>query len=117
MDVTDAALILASKRNYVKLKSLVKREANMLEIINAWLEHWYPLCWSIVFTIEMSVGIAILSMAIKEYRYDESKDLEKKQRKTRTTKKVTEQKDGAKVTEETTETSEPVKEENNGHNN
>lgn len=75
----------------------------MLETINAWLEHWYPLCWTIVFIIEMNVGIAVLTMAIKEYRYDEQKDLRKK---TRTTKKVTESKDGAKVTEETTEVSE-----------
>lgn len=79
--------------------------------LNAWLEHWYPLCWSIVFLIEMCVGIAILSMSIKEYRYDESKDLEKKQKRTRTSKKVTEQKDGGKVTEEVTEVSEPVKSE------
>lgn len=83
----------------------------MLENINNWLEHWYPLCWTVVFLIEMNVGIAILTMAIKEYKYDESKDLEKKQRKTRTTKKVTESKDGGKVVEETTEVSEPMKEE------
>lgn len=84
----------------------------MLEFINAHLEHWYPLWWSIVFVIEMFVGIATLYILIKEYRYDEAKDLEKKQRKTRTTKKITEQKDGAKVTEETTEVSEPMKDTN-----
>lgn len=82
-----------------------------MEALNAWLEHWYPLCWSIVFLIEMCVGIAILSMAIKEYRYDETKDIEKKQRRTRTSKRVTEQKDGGKVTEEVTEVSEPMKQE------
>lgn len=38
--------------------------------LNSWLEHWYPLCWSIVFLIEMCVGIAILCMARKEYKYD-----------------------------------------------
>lgn len=42
----------------------------------------------------------------KEYFYDESKDLEKKQRRTRT-KKITTQPGGASVTEET-ETVEPV---------
>lgn len=91
-------------------------EDNMLEAINTYLEHWYPLWWSIVFVIEMFVGMATLYILIKEYRYDEAKDLEKKQRKTRTTKKTTEQKDGVKVTEETTEVSEPIKEDNNGHN-
>lgn len=75
----------------------------MIEALNLWLEHWYPLCWTMVFLTEMSVGIAILTMAVKEYRYDEAKDLRKK---TRTTKKVTESKDGGKVTEETTEVSE-----------
>jgi predicted Holliday junction resolvase-like endonuclease len=48
----------------------------------------------------------------REFEYDEQKDLEKTQRKTRTTKKITETKDGGKVVEETTETSEPMKEEN-----
>ena len=75
----------------------------MLDNLNMWLEHWYPLLWSIVFLIEMNVGIAVLTMAVKEYKYDEAKDLRKK---TRTTKKVTESKDGAKITEETTEVSE-----------
>lgn len=83
----------------------------MLESLNSFLSHWYPLFWSVVFLIEMSVGIAILTMAVKEYRYDEAKDLRKK---TRTTKKVTESKDGGKVIEETTETSEPMKEDING---
>jgi len=64
-----------------------------------------------VFLIEMSVGIAILSMAVKEYRYDESKDLEKKQKRTRTSTKVTENKDGGKIIEETTETTESIPEE------
>ena len=80
----------------------------MLAAINAFLEHWYPLCWTIVFLIEMSVGIAILSMAIKEYRYDESKDLEKKQRKTKTTKKTTKSASGDSTTEESTEVVEPI---------
>lgn len=44
----------------------------------------------------------------KEYFYDFQKDVEKKQKRTRTTKKVTQTKDGATVTEEATEVSEPM---------
>ena len=43
----------------------------MLDNLNMWLEHWYPLLWSIVFLIEMNVGIAVLTMAVKEYKYDD----------------------------------------------
>lgn len=46
-----------------------------------------------------------------EYKYDKDKDDQKKQKKTRTTKKVTTNKDGQTITEEATETSEPVQEE------
>jgi hypothetical protein len=49
-----------------------------------------------------------LRWIIKEFEYDESKDLEKKQRKTRTMKKTTTDKVGTVIVEESTETSEPV---------
>lgn len=81
-----------------------------MEGLNSWLEHWYPTFWSVLFIIETVATVSLLGMAIKEYRYDELKDLEKKQKRTRTSKKVTEQKDGGKVTEEVTEVSEPIKE-------
>lgn len=58
--------------------------------------------------IAVLIDLGIFIILIVEYRYDERKDLEKKQRKTRTTKKVTTQPGGASTTEETTEVSEPV---------
>jgi hypothetical protein len=61
----------------------------------------------VLFT-ETLIGLGTLIFVIKEYFYDAAKDEEKKQRKTKTTKKVTESKDGAKTVEETTETSEPM---------
>lgn len=66
--------------------------------------------------IEILLGSLTFLYIIKEYYYDAAKDEAKKQRRTRTSKKVTEQKDGAKVTEEVTEVSEPVKEDTNGSN-
>lgn len=49
-------------------------------------------------------------MLRKEFDYDEQKDLEKKQKRTRTTKKVTTQPGGGSITEESVETSEPIQE-------
>ena len=46
----------------------------------------------------------------REYEYDEQKDIEKKQRKTKTTKKTTTQPGGASITEEQTEVTEPMQE-------
>jgi hypothetical protein len=46
--------------------------------------------------------------ARKEFEYDEQKDLAKAQRKTKTSKKTTQSKDGGTTVEETTETTEPV---------
>jgi len=49
--------------------------------------------------------------AKREFDYDEQKDIEKKQRRTKTTKKTTVQPGGGSVVEESTETSEPMKDE------
>jgi len=54
------------------------------------------------------VECAILYVLVREYRYDEQKDLEKKQRRTKTTKKTTTHKDGTNITEESTEAIEPI---------
>lgn len=88
----------------------------MLENINNWFTHWEPIWLFLILFAELIYANRTYYWVKKEYEYDESKDLEKKQRKTRTTKKVTESKDGGKVVEETTETSEPIKEDTNGHN-
>lgn len=79
--------------------------------MNDWLLKWEPIWLFYILFIEMLVGSATLVILIKEYKYDEAKDLEKKQKKTKTSKKVTESKTGDKITEEVTETSEPMKEE------
>ncbi len=59
--------------------------------------------------IEIVLGMLTAVYVVKEFHYDAAKD-EAKKRKTKTTKKTTENKDGGKVVEETTEVSEPIKE-------
>lgn len=56
----------------------------------------------------------IVAILILEYRYDAQKDLAKKQKKTKTTKKVTTEPSGLSTTEETIETIEPTQEEKRG---
>lgn len=53
----------------------------------------------------------IVLILLLEYFYDKNKDEAKKQKKTRTTKKVTQAKDGSTVTEESQEVSEPMNQE------
>lgn len=84
----------------------------MLGPINGWLGTWEPAWLFIILFVEMCVGIATLYILIKEYKYDENKDLEKKQKRTKTTKRVTTQPSGESVSEETTETVEPTNEDN-----
>jgi hypothetical protein len=79
-----------------------------MEKLNAFLTQWESFWLFTILLTEMVVGISTLYILIKEYRYDEAKDLAKKQKRTKTTKKVTESKDGQKIVEETTETSEPM---------
>lgn len=50
--------------------------------------------------------LGILYYVAREFHYDERKDLEKKQRRTKTTKKATTMPDGTTVTEENIETTE-----------
>ena len=52
--------------------------------------------------------IAIIYILVLEYKYDFNKDIEKKQKRTRTTKKTTTHKDGSNVQEESVETVEPI---------
>lgn len=84
-----------------------------MENLLLWFSKWEPIWLFVVLCIETIVGIYTGIIVTMEYFYDAAKDEAKKQRRTRTSKKVTEQKDGAKVTEEVTEVSEPVKEESN----
>lgn len=55
---------------------------------------------------------AILIVIIMEYQYDKSKDEAKKHKSTKTTKKTTTKPGGETITEEATETHEPITKEN-----
>lgn len=83
----------------------------MLVEINTYLEHWYPFYWSILFILETFFAAASFYILVKEFKYDEAKDLAKKERRTKTTKRVTTHPGGDSVSEETTETVEPTNEE------
>jgi hypothetical protein len=83
----------------------------MLELLNNHLEHWYPTWWSLLFILETFFGAASFYILVKEYKYDEAKDLAKKQRRTKTTKKTTRNPGGIEITEESSEITEPTNEE------
>ena len=76
-----------------------------------WMTKWEPIWLFLVLFPEAVAGLYAAFWIKREYDYDAQKDLEKKQRKTRTTKKVTTNPSGASTTEETTEVSEPMPEE------
>lgn len=80
----------------------------MIDELNKWLEHWEPLWLFLVLFTETVIGFFSAYILVKEYRYDELKDLAKSQRKTRTSKKTTQSKDGGTTVEETVETTEPM---------
>jgi hypothetical protein len=77
---------------------------NILE----WMGKYEPIWLFLILFPEMVAGIYSAWILKKEFEYDENKDLEKKQRKIRTTKKTTTNPGGTSTTEETTETTEPV---------
>jgi hypothetical protein len=82
----------------------------MLEEINNFLNHYEPIwLFSLIFG-EGILGYITLTWVKKEYFYDEGKDLARKQKKTKTTKKTTTQPSGISVTEESTEISEGIPE-------
>ena len=71
-------------------------------------EHWEPLWLAGILFFEGMIGIATFIVLIMEYKYDAAKDARKK---TKTVKRTVQSKGGNKVTEVTTEISEPVLEE------
>lgn len=81
----------------------------MLEALNKFLGDWQYIWFFVILSLGLLVEIHSNYMLRKEYEYDENKDLEKKQRRTKTTKKTT-NKNGESIVEESTETSEPVQE-------
>ncbi len=78
-------------------------------MFHEWMVQYEPEWLAGILLIETLAGFGSLYILIKEYKYDEQKDLEKKQRRTKTTRK-TSTKDGATVIEESSEVSEPVPE-------
>jgi len=80
----------------------------MLKEINDFLLVWEPLWLLTVLLGEGLIGYITLTWVKREYFYDEGKDLARKQKKTKTTKKTTTQPSGISVTEESTEISEGI---------
>lgn len=70
-----------------------------------------PIWLFLVLFPELLAGLYSAWILKREFDYDEQKDIEKKQRRTKTTKKTTVQPGGGSVIEESTETSEPMKDE------
>jgi hypothetical protein len=79
-----------------------------VESVNSWLTHWEATWLLVVLLGELVVSSITLYWVIREYAYDENKDLEKNRKRTKTTKKTTRGKDGGETTEEVIETSEPM---------
>lgn len=80
----------------------------MMEEINNFLLKWEPLWLLSVLLGEGLIGYITLTWVKREYFYDEGKDLARKQKKTKTTKKTTTQPGGASIVEEQTEVSENI---------
>lgn len=75
------------------------------------MSRWEPIWLFGLIAVETAAGLLTLYWVRREYQYDENKDLEKKQKRTRTTKKTTTQPSGVSTVEETSETVEPTQEE------
>lgn len=73
-----------------------------------WMGKWEPLWLFLILFPEMVAGLYSAYILKREFDYDAQKDLEKAQKKTRTSKKTTTQPGGVSTTEEVTETSEPI---------
>jgi mannitol-specific phosphotransferase system IIBC component len=76
-------------------------------MFHEWMTTYEPEWLAAILLVETLAGFGSLYILIKEFKYDEQKDLEKKQKRTKTTKK-TSTKAGETVVEESVETSEPV---------
>lgn len=80
----------------------------ILHALNEILEVWEPLWLFFLIFAEAILGAFSLYILIKEYNYDAQKDIEKKQRRTKTTKKTTRNPGGSEITEESREVFEPI---------
>ena len=80
----------------------------MIEEINNFLLKWEPIWLLTVLLAEGLIGYITLTWVKREFYYDADKDVARKQKKTRTTKKTTTQPGGASIVEEATEVSENI---------
>jgi hypothetical protein len=85
-----------------------------MDIIH-FLERTEPLWLFSILFIETAIGALTLYWVRREYQYDEQKDLEKKQRRTKTSKKTTTSASGQNTVEETTEVIEPIETKDGPH--
>lgn len=76
--------------------------------MNDWINQYANIWLFWILLGELFAGIYTSVVVTLEYFYDANKDAQKKQRRTKTSKKVSETKDGTKTTEEVTEVSEPI---------
>lgn len=85
----------------------------MLEVLDKYESVWLPVLLLIEIGLTL-IGLRFQKIEVdwarREFEYDEARDLEKKQRRTRTTKKTTTDKTGLTTTEEVNETFEPADE-------
>jgi hypothetical protein len=72
-----------------------------------WMGKYEPIWLFLILFPEMVAGIYSAVILKKEFDYDEQKDLEKKQKRTKTTKR-TSTKGGETIIEESSEVSEPM---------
>lgn len=79
-----------------------------MESLNNWLGHWEPFWLLLVLLFECALSMVMIYWMVREYKYDADKDLAKKQKRTKTTKKTTTQPTGESTVEEQTETIEPI---------
>ena len=77
-------------------------------MFHEWMTTYEPEWLFTILAVETFIGFLTLSWVKREYYYDANKDIEKKQRRTKTTKKTVTQPTGVTTTEETSEVSEPV---------
>jgi hypothetical protein len=81
----------------------------IIEFMNKWESIWL----FTILVVETYIGFLTLSWVKREYFYDKDKD-ERRQKRTKTSKKTTTNPGGASVIEESVEVSEPISDSTKG---
>lgn len=76
----------------------------LFEVLNDFFTKWEGLWLFIVLVAGLAIEFHSNYMLRKEYEYDEQKDILRKQKRVRITKKITTAKDGSTIEENTEET-------------